>query len=241
VQFELLFPPEPVPQRAVSPEKVEPPLVRFWFVRNRRARRYLLRIQRDGTARVTIPRGGSMTEARDFASQNLSWIRQQLRIRATRPGGTVWAVGTKILFHGQPTPLDVGPPGTVQLGEHHVPVDDQPGDLRPAVERYLRHLAAKELPPRVLALAALHQLRVNRVTIRNQQSRWGSCSARGTISLNWRLIQTPDFVRDYLILHELAHLRQMNHSQRFWQEVAKLCPEFSLAEDWIKGHSRLLM
>ena len=96
------------------------------------------------------------------------------------------------------------------------------------------------MPPRVLELAALHQLRVQRVTVRNQRSRWGSCSRRGTISLNWRLVQAPEFVRDYIVLHELAHLREMNHSSRFWSEVARLCPNFEEAEKWLKENAGLL-
>jgi predicted metal-dependent hydrolase len=75
---------------------------------------------------------------------------------------------------------------------------------------------------------------VKRVTVRAQRTRWGSCSRRGTVSLNWRLVQTPDFVRDYIILHELAHLRHMNHSARFWREVERLCPEYRTAEHWLK-------
>jgi len=75
---------------------------------------------------------------------------------------------------------------------------------------------------------------VKRVTVRGQRTRWGSCSRRGTISLNWRLIQTPEDVRDYIILHELAHLRQMNHSDRFWREVERLCPDYRSAERWLK-------
>src|SRR5438067_312828 len=81
-----------------------------------------------------------------------------------------------------------------------------------------------EFPPRVMELAALCDLRIQRVTVRDQKSRWGSCSRRATISLNWRLIQTPDFVRDYVILHELMHLREMNHSRRFWRHVQNVCP-----------------
>jgi len=77
------------------------------------------------------------------------------------------------------------------------------------------------------------------VSVRNQRSRWGSCSRHGTISLNWRLVQTPTFVRDYIILHELAHLKEMNHSKRFWREVARLCPDFGRAERWLKEHPDL--
>jgi len=76
--------------------------------------------------------------------------------------------------------------------------------------------------------------------VRSQKSRWGSCSRRGTISLNWRLIQTPDFVRDYIILHELAHLREMNHSPRFWRAVIEFCPGYRDAERWLRAHSDIL-
>ncbi len=88
--------------------------------------------------------------------------------------------------------------------------------------------------------ASAHGLAVRRVTIRDQKSRWGSCSSKGTISLNWRLIQTPASVSEYVILHELAHLRHMNHSTRFWQEVEKLCPDYRRAQLWLKEHQRLL-
>src|SRR5206468_3876846 len=119
-------------------------------------------------------------------------------------------------------------------------VADAAADLRPAVEHHLWRLATKELLARVLEFATAHQAPVRRITVRNQRSRWGSCSRRGTISLNWRLIQAPPFVRDYLILHELAHLREMNHSQRFWREVEKLCPEYRTAETWLRENATLL-
>ena len=152
-------------------------------------------------------------------------------------------MGTEIFFRGERVRLEPGEngeAGLVRFGGEVVPVADAAGDLRPAIERHLRRLAARELPPRVFELAALHQLPVRRVIVRNQRSRWGSCSRRGTISLNWRLVQTPLFVRDYLVLHELAHLKEMNHSRRFWAEVARLCPGFREAERWLKQHSGLL-
>src|SRR5271165_4610295 len=111
-----------------------------------------------------------------------------------------------------------GESGMIRFNGEAVKVTDHGADLRPAIERHLWRLAAKELPPRVLEYATLHQLSVRRISVRNQRSRWGSCSQRGTISLNWRLIQTPPFVCDYICLHELAHLREMNHSSRFWTE-----------------------
>jgi predicted metal-dependent hydrolase len=130
--------------------------------------------------------------------------------------------------------------GQIRLGKVLLNLRDVRVDLRPAIQKHLRKLAAQELPARVLELASRHGIEILRVSIRNQKSRWGSCSRSGAISLNWRLIQTPDFVRDYIILHELAHRRQMNHSGQFWLEVERLCPDYWTAERWIKGHSKVL-
>jgi predicted metal-dependent hydrolase len=218
--------------------------VRLWLVPNRRARRYVLRLRPDGAARVTIPRGGSAAEARRFVERNAAWLEKQLLRQATRPSAPkTWPAGTEILFRGERVRLEPGVSGesrSLLLGSEVVRLTKPGDDLRPAVERHLWRLAARELPPRVLELAALHQSPVQRVTVRNQRSRWGSCSRRGTVSLNWRLVQAPIFVRDYIILHELAHLKEMNHSRRFWREVARLCPDFAAAERWLKQHSDLL-
>ena len=75
---------------------------------------------------------------------------------------------------------------------------------------------------------------MTRVSIRNQRSRWGSCSRRGTIPLNWRLVQVPPFVREYVLLHELMHRRELNHSARFWRLVAAACPRYVEARRWLR-------
>ena len=103
-----------------------------------------------------------------------------------------------------------------------------------AMDGQLRAQAAETLPPQLLALAARHGLTVNRVTIRNQRSRWGSCSSRGHITLNFRLMLMPPEVREYILIHELMHLKQANHSIRFWRLVDAACPGFREAERWLK-------
>jgi predicted metal-dependent hydrolase len=109
-----------------------------------------------------------------------------------------------------------------------------------AVDRELRTKAALELPPQLLALAAGQGLVVHRVTIRNQRSRWGSCSPRGHITLNFRLMLMPPDVREYILIHELMHLKQPNHSIRFWRLVEAACPVFRDAERWLKQHGQTL-
>ena len=213
-------------------------------IRSHRARRYLLRLRPDGSARLTIPRRGSVVEGRRFAERNTEWLAKQLvKLQANPMKPRQWVIGTEILFRGESVRLEAGmngEAGTVQFGGQRVTVPDVNSDLRARVMKHLWKLAAAELPPKVFELAAAHQLSVRRVTVRNQRSRWGSCSRRGTISLNWKLIQTPPFVRDYIVLHELMHLRQMNHSARFWREVKAVCPEYKAAGKWLRQNSSLL-
>jgi predicted metal-dependent hydrolase len=178
------------------PFEGEPPL-EFYYVRHRRARRYVLRVDLDGRVRVTIPRGGSRREADAFVQRQTEWIRRQ-QARSTPPSQT--------------------PDDVVRL----------------------RKFARRVLPPRLLELAARHGLTVAHVSVRNQRSRWGSCGRDGHISLNWRLVQMPDWVRDYVLIHELMHLRRMDHSPIYWKHVEAACPQYKAARAWLRTHGRSL-
>lgn len=244
MQFELFRPPQLPLAKPGEALTVGGRLVPLRFVRHVRARRYVLRVDRDGAARVTVPRSGSLTEARRFAERQTAWIERQLARQASVAAPRAWGPDTAFHFRGE----RVTPALTINDGRAEIRFADQTlfsaradTDLRPAMEAHLRTLAGAELPPLVIEYAAVHQLIVRRVQVRAQRSRWGSCSRRGTISLNWRLIQTPPFVRDYIILHELMHLREMNHSARFWQEVERVCPNFNEAERWLKKFGRELL
>jgi len=109
----------------------------------------------------------------------------------------------------------------------------RPG-MSPQIRRELLERAKRELPARLLELAARHGLAVARVSVRNQRWRWGSCSRNGHICLNWRLVQMPTFVRDYVMIHELMHLKRLDHSPRFWKLVADACPDYAVARAWLR-------
>jgi len=215
------------------------------FVRSRRARHYRLTLLRDGTAVATIPVRGSEREARRFVERHRDWLKRTRERQGRRPRSVdVWTVGTPVLWRGEPTEIHAammdGRP-QVGLGAEVFRVPRLEGDLRPALEAHFARRARIELPARTWELAAAGGVDVRHVTVRNQRSRWGSCSAHGTISLNWRLVQTPDRVRDYVIHHELVHLRhEMNHSRRFWARVAEACPWWREAERWLKHNGSLL-
>ncbi len=127
----------------------------------------------------------------------------------------MWTPGTRVLWRGELADIRVVAAGErpqVCLGADRFRVPGFDGDLRAVLESHFTRRAKIELPARTWELAALCGADVRHVTVRNQRSRWGSCSASGTISLNWRLVQTPESVRDYIIYHELVHLRYEDES-----------------------------
>ena len=215
------------------------------FVRRRSARHYILRLRDDGVVRVTVPWHGSRAEAERFLVARREWVARERHRRESSGGHRrgPWRAGTMVLLRGVDVPIAVTPAGgrfRVTFGDESLTVAPlEAAHLRGRVESHLRHLAARELPARLSELARLHGLVVSAVSVRNQRTRWGSCSRSGRISLNWRLIQLPPAVRDYVLLHELAHLRHLNHSARFWREVARVCPHYAEARAWLRS-SKLL-
>jgi predicted metal-dependent hydrolase len=108
------------------------------------------------------------------------------------------------------------------------------------LQREIRARAKRELPSRLLELAAALGLAVSKVSVRNQRWRWGSCSPSGHVCLNWRLVSMPTWVRDYVMIHELMHLRRMDHSKKFWKLVAQACPDYETARRWLRENGRAL-
>jgi predicted metal-dependent hydrolase len=106
--------------------------------------------------------------------------------------------------------------------------------IKELVVGWYKWMAKSLIPERVEELNRPLQLQFHSISVRDQSSRWGSCSRKGTLSFNWRLILLPSKVMDYLIIHELAHLQEMNHSKRFWDLVGKLCPAYMESEMWLK-------
>jgi predicted metal-dependent hydrolase len=112
--------------------------------------------------------------------------------------------------------------------------------VRNLAEQYLRSRAAEWLTSRLETWSAKTALHPRAVRIRDQKTRWGSCSAQGRINLNWRLALAPVVVADYVIVHELCHLRELNHSPRFWQLVEKWVPDHAVHRRWLREHGHTL-
>jgi len=212
------------------------------LVRHRRARRYVLRVTDDAEVIVTMPRWGSIADARAFAEQHLQWIARERLRRVAESTSRAWTPGAEIWLRGERRTIALGA-GVVRAGDISARVGEDAnanGAVRDALRRAMRRQASRELPARLNELAAESGLRVARVTIRDQRSRWGSCSTRGAIALNWRLLLMPPSVRDYVIWHELMHLERADHSPAFWKLVEQVCPEYRAARAWLLKHGKEL-
>jgi predicted metal-dependent hydrolase len=243
VQLDLPLPDPSDGDHGLWPSRPVEALPVIEFVRVRRARRYILRVRPDGSLRVTVPRGGSRREAEHFVRKHQRWIAGERRRVQVEHAPRVLQHGSEILLRGvtvQIAVTDRGGDVLITYGPRAV-VARPPLDVRTAIEADLRQLALIELVPRLRELAEQQRLAIGTVSIRNQRSRWGSCGRNGNIALNYRLVQMPPEVRDYVLLHELMHMKQQNHSRRFWRLVAGVYPAFREAERWLRTTGKSLL
>ncbi len=209
--------------------------------RHRQARRYTLRIQ-TATREVilTIPPRGRLKDAREFAQKHGGWIAARL---GRLPKAAPFAHGVMMPLRGVVHRITHRPGlrGTVWTeadasGERLLCVTGGAPHIGRRIGDFLRREAKRELEAASRRFAADLGLTIQRVVVRDQSSRWGSCSTTGVLSFSWRLILAPGDVLDYLAAHEVAHLVEMNHSARFWRLVQRLCPDHECAKAWLDAH-----
>jgi predicted metal-dependent hydrolase len=206
--------------------------------RHRRARRYTLRIHpTDREAILTMPPRGLIVEAREFAQLHGGWIAARL---GRLPKAAPFQHGTIVPLRGVPHRIvhRSGERGTVwtetrESGDKILCVAGGYEHIDRRVHDFLKREARRDLHKAAIEYAHALGVRVRRISIRDQSSRWGSCTSAGSLSFSWRLILAPPFVLDYLAAHEVAHLVEMNHSNRFWKVVAKICPSVERAKKWL--------
>jgi predicted metal-dependent hydrolase len=209
--------------------------------RHRQARRYTLRIQA-ATREVilTMPPRGSLREAKEFAQKHGGWIAARMH---RLPLAVPFTDGTVVPLRGVEHRIAHrrGARGTVwtETAGHGTPLLCVAGDA-PHIERrigdYLRREAARDLDTASRRAAEEFGVAIRRISVRDQSSRWGSCSTTGVLSYSWRLILAPPFVLNYLAVHEVAHLLEMNHSARFWRLVKRVCADSERAKIWLDVH-----
>jgi len=201
-------------------------------IRRRGAKRVTLSISRaTGTATLTLPPRMPMAEAAAFARRHRDWLSE--RVEAI-PAAVPFTEGMMLPYRGRDLRVIRRDGRGVRLIGDTVEVGGVAEALPGALERWLKAQARIRLMARSSAHAEALGTRYTRIAIRDTRSRWGSCSTSGTLSYSWRVILAPDPVLDYLAAHEVSHLREMNHSARFWAHVKELCPEYGRWQDWLR-------
>lgn len=220
--------------------------------RSPRARRISLTVNEARRGAVlTVPSHTGLEEAGDFLARHFDWLQERLE---AIPAAIPFADEAIIPLRGEPHVLAFRP-GTRRRGvvwrseaEENGAGDDCPrlvvsGAPEHAPRRlkdWLKKQARDDLSDRCSVHAETLNVTPTRITVRDQSSRWGSCSANGALSFSWRLILAPHFVLDYLAAHEVAHLREMNHSDRFWAHVRATCPDTDKAKRWLRKNGASL-
>ena len=202
------------------------------FEKNARARRIIIRMDHGGGVVVVLPARASKEDGKRFAFSNKGWIKERL---AHMPEPLPFLHGVSIPYLGAEHRIRHRPAerGVVWREGGEIHVSGRPEHLPRRVEDWLKLEARREIERRAHEKAEALGKKIRRVTIRDPHSRWGSCSPDGALSFSWRLILAPRFVMDYVVAHEVAHLRELNHGPRFWRLTETLCPDMDRARDWL--------
>jgi predicted metal-dependent hydrolase len=245
----------PMPLRALLYRRPsEPPTITVAFDRevylvrlrrHRQARRYTLRIHSVTREVVlTMPPRGSLKQAREFALKHGAWIAARLQ---RLPDAAPFAHGALLPLRGVEHRIvhRPGARGTVWVetgddGASLLCVAGAAPHIPRRIRDFLKREAKRDLEAASRLAAQALGVTIRRVSIRDQSSRWGSCSTTGVLSYSWRLILAPPFVLDYLAAHEAAHLIEMNHSRAFWRQVERICPHMTRAKTWLDAHGTAL-
>lgn len=214
------------------------PPIEVGLKRSARARRISLRVSRlDGRVSLTIPQHGSKAEALAFLREKEVWLRHQLVIQPPR---TALRLGAEVLFEGQALQITQGQGRTARIIGDHLAVPGPEAGFPAKIAAFLKARARPRLHAATEVYAARLGKPVKRITLRDTRSRWGSCSGAGNLNYSWRLIMAPPNVLEYVAAHEVAHLQEMNHSQAFWDVVARLYGPCDAERKWLRKNGGLL-
>lgn len=215
------------------------PPCRVVVQKNARARRFILRLDPGGDGAIlTVPARVPEHEWRSFLQRHTGWLANAM---ARRPARVTVGHGTELPVGGAQVRIEVldGRRRAARLDGGQLLLQGS-GSEGPRVAAWLKLRARDLIEPAARMHARRVGRQIERISLRDTRSRWGSCSTTGTLSFSWRLAMAPDAVADYVAAHEAAHLVEMNHSPRFWRIVGDLVPDWKVHRDWLKAHGRAL-
>ncbi len=212
--------------------------VRYSVKRSYRAKYVRIEIRRQTGLTIFIPRFYKVSELSDLLQNKKSWILNKLaevkklsEINLEKQKqGTIPYLGKYITCKKRDKPEEVG---GVRLEGNTLLINDDKY-LKLDIESWYRKQAESIIKEKAAELCKIMEVNYNRLTIRGARTRWGSCSQKGNLNFNWKLVMAPEPIIDYVIVHELAHLKEMNHSQRFWNMVTRYCPQWQQHKKWLE-------
>jgi len=214
-------------------------MISFIHKTHPRSRSIKIKVETSGEVVVITPKFIGQKQIEQFVTANLAWIEKtKKRVLTNQPVNS-----TQVEIFGLPYQKKIvsatkSAPGVRVVGQqliiNSITDDPSPAEINLKLENFFKNTAQKYLIPRIHQIALKMKINFSKITLRQQKTRWGSCSSNGTLSFNWRLVHYPTPVIDYVIIHELSHRLQMNHSAKFWALVAKYDPKYKIHRNWLK-------
>ena len=220
-------------------------IISYTIKRSAAAKHVRLEVRSETGLTVVVPKSYDIRQVTHLLEAKKGWILSKLakygKLRPPttekelRSGDTIPYLGRDLQVVRQ---QNRGNTDSVRLERDRLVVSlrDGKGRLELVLEQWYRIQAAELIREKADKLSARLGLTYNRLIIRGQKTRWGSCSQKGNLSFNWKLIMVPEPIIDYVIVHELAHLEEMNHTRGFWELVGKYCPRWREHKKWLKDH-----
>lgn len=214
------------------------------IVENERARRLTLRIDAGGQSlRITVPPGLRRGEVEKFLDRHQGWLEQRLakvpERPQVRPGIKIPLRGVPHLIVHEPGKRGTVVPGTDTTGPTLVVHGDRL-HLPRRLADFLKREARRDIEALVIKHTGTIGRRAKNIRFKDTSSRWGSCTADGSLSFSWRIMMAPAPVINYLVAHEVAHLKEMNHGPQFWKLCEELCPDTERCKTWLKKNGAAL-
>ncbi len=217
----------------------------YQLVRSKKRKKTLsLTVKLGGMVVIQAPYPVPRAEIDGFFQRKLPWIRQKMatlarQVHREMPGGEALAAGDQALLLGVPYPVIIN---GINLNGSNLSFDGSRFILSPcaaasgkdSLRSWYQQTASSFLPDRVSVYEEIMGCNSRSVRISRARSRWGSCSADNRIALSWRLMMAPPAIIDYVVVHELAHIREKNHSPRFWSLVGNICPDYRNQRRWLR-------
>lgn len=216
----------------------------YTLIRSRR-RTIALEITKDAALVVRAPMRTPVAYIEAFVREKKDWIEKKTHEIESRPRSEKkqYFNGEKFLYLGESYELEIlrGSDAPVTLGKKFFIGELSLPRARDLFVAWYRERAKEIVPARVAGFAAILDYRPKKIRITDTRSRWASCSSSGTLSFCWRLILAPPGVTDYVIVHELVHMRQPDHSPRFWEKVEQAMPGYRMHREWLRENERMLV